>query len=637
MSGGTQREDKGPASVGLRLWAMALLVGGAVSTWAYIALAPPAPSSAEATRPAVEQAPVEPADPAQTILDNEAITKALSGRLHAFAKALLDGSASEFFHPSASVVGVRSPEGLDGPLAPGAMRVLDWSLSPRTASPDGLLSAYRAQIASLHTTHAEIEYGKRVKANEAESLFYLELVGTSPQGREVAGMAQLQSTWRQEGPDDADWKMTRCEVQTFYSVEAHRPLFIDALSQAVDPETRRALAYSKHEEMLLAILEHGPSHRPPHPFDYDAIDRHPGLAVVDINGDGLDDIYLMPRWGTNQLLVNQGQGRFKEDAATWGLDLENHCSSAIFADFDNDGDPDLMLGRTLQRSLYLINRGKRFEQAESIMTAGTLPGLVSSVSVVDVDGDGLLDVYFSTLASEMLLRTRTRLEAQGKLGQPVLGGLVRSDVAERLGGLLAAPDYQPYLSRPGPPNRLYRNLGGGRFEPVESALEVYRNTFQSTWSDYDGDGDQDVYVSNDHSANNLFRNDAGVFVDVTEETGTADIGFGMGVSWGDYDDDGRFDLYTSNMYSRAGRRMTGAIPGIDPRLARAARGNTLFRNAGERFEKTSSLGPEGLQVERAGWAWGAQFGDIDNDGLDDIYVLNGHYTAPEKVAMDHDS
>ena len=126
-------------------------------------------------------------------------------------------------------------------------------------------------------------------------------------------------------------------------------------------------------------------------------------------------------------------------------------------------------------------------------------------------------------------------------------------------------------------------------------------------------------------------------MDVTEATGTADMGFGMGASWGDYDNDGRFDLYTSNMYSRAGRRITEAVADVDPRIRRASRGNTLFHQVGERFTRTSSLGPDGLEVERAGWAWGAQFGDLDNDGREDLYVLNGHYSAPKESAIDHDT
>ena len=90
-------------------------------------------------------------------------------------------------------------------------------------------------------------------------------------------------------------------------------------------------------------------------FSYQDFDRHPGLAVVDIDADGLDDLYVMGGFGKNVLLRNLGDGGFREVAAEYGLDIAGNCSSAIFADFDNDGDPDLVLGRTVSGLQYLVN------------------------------------------------------------------------------------------------------------------------------------------------------------------------------------------------------------------------------------------------------------------------------------------
>ena len=101
----------------------------------------------------------------------------------------------------------------------------------------------------------------------------------------------------------------------------------------------------------------------------------------------------------------------------------------------------------------------------------------------------------------------------------------------------------------------------------------------------------------------------------------------------DFDNDGRLDLYVSNMYSRAGRRITASLAGLDPRMAKAARGNTLFRNLGDHFERVSGLTPPAHLVERAGWSWGGQLADLDNDGRDDLYVLSGYYTAPMEEAL----
>ena len=139
---------------------------------------------------------------------------------------------------------------------------------------------------------------------------------------------------------------------------------------------------------------------------------------------------------------------------------------------------------------------------------------------------------------------------------------------------------------------------------------------------------------NDFAPNNLFRNDgAGGFTDVTEETGTADLGFGMGASWGDFDADGLLDLYVTNMYSKAGLRITAQLNDVDGRFRRMARGNTLFRNKITEFERVSSLERPGLLVAAAGWGWGSQFVDLDNDSDLDIYALSGFYTAPSAVGL----
>jgi hypothetical protein len=432
------------------------------------------------------------------------------------------------------------------------------------------------------------------------------------------------------------WRLMKWAPRWEKTQSAPAVLFKEVLALRTEEPVTASLRRSLHEEKVSQHLLTGAIDGGEHRLEYEAFDRHPGLAVADVDGNGWEDIYLVARWGPNQLLLNQS-GHFEEAAAEWGLDLVDHSTSAVFADLDNDGDPDLVLGGSLKRSQILVNHNGRFVALPE-SAAPALPKLVSSVSVVDVDSDGLLDIYFSTYAASMVERIR---DFGGALSQGALAleGFVGADEASLLAEQIASEDFHFYLDRPGPRNRLLRNKGGLVFEEVllPESLGLMRNTYQAAWSDVDLDGDQDVYLANDFAPNTLFRNEGDwVFSDMTQEMGVADFGFGMGVGWGDYDQDGRFDLYVSNMYSRAGRRMTSGVEGMDPRIQKAARGNSLFRNTPDGFLRVSGL-EKGLQVERAGWAWGGQFLDINNDGLEDLYVLNGYYSAPPEAALDRDT
>ena len=420
------------------------------------------------------------------------------------------------------------------------------------------------------------------------------------------------------------WRIVGWRSGKLSTMSVDRPLFAEVLDHALEPRALRAARRSIHEEFVLEYLLDPEAFESPTPFfEIPSADRHPGLAVMDLDRDGFDDVYVMARWGPNQFFRNRGDGTFEEIAAQIGLDLVNHTSSALFADFDNDGDLDVFLGRTLEPSVYMVNEDGRFVDRSAELFDGPLPALVSAVSAVDYDGDGLLDLYVSTFAAAM----RVASERQ-TMFLPIGDGL------ELLQHRMSDEDHV-MRNRFGPPNVLFKNQGGGRFTRVEdNGLKLFKNSYQATWADYDNDGDMDVYVANDFAPNNLFRND-GVdgFTDVTRATGTADLGFGMGASWGDFDEDGLLDLYVTNMHSKAGLRITAQLNEVAPNFERLARGNTLFRNHVAGFEHVSSLQRPGLLVEAAGWGWGSQFVDLDNDSDLDLFALSGYYTAPSAVEL----
>lgn len=436
-----------------------------------------------------------------------------------------------------------------------------------------------------------------------------------------------------------EWTQTSLDT-----IHATQTFFTETLDQAIpDAELRARLRQSLHEQHILDRYKALSKHEEwegPHPyFSVVSQDRHPSVSVVDIDQDGLDDLYVMARWGKNILLHNEG-GYFIDVAEQYGLDIDSHCSSAIFADFDNDSDPDLMLGRTLVPSQYFVNEDGHFVDRTEMLVNDELPSLVTSVSAADYNGDGLLDIYLSTYAANMQ-DDELRMEGPPRK-EPEAPGLLTDFLPEStavaLQKRLEDLKYHRHLNNYGPPNLLLVNRGG-RFEtaPENEQVAAWRHTYQASWSDFDHDGDPDLYLANDFAVNSLLRNDGEAgFVDIAEPTGTTDIGFGMGASWGDYDNDGRADLYVSNMFSKAGRRITGSLKGIDERFGLMARGNSLFHNAPSGFTKVSGLEAPALQVEKAGWSWSGQFVDFDNDGWLDVHALSGYYSAPPEVAVQVD-
>ena len=436
------------------------------------------------------------------------------------------------------------------------------------------------------------------------------------------------------------WKLSSWKAKSFEVIHSEQLLYEDVLAQALPDPELQALAHRSHYEELILQYHDQNELNPPYSFEITSQDRHPGLAVVDIDGDGFDDLYVMVRLGRNLLFQNQGDGTFRETAAKWGLDLPGDCSSAAFVDFDNDGDPDLALGRALAPSELYLNDGKRFSK-QADLVQGRLPNFVSSVAATDVNNDGLIDLYFSTYAAGSVNRAlgidtsaHWTPNTRDLPEEPLLHEHLQPEHAEILTDKYRQK-VNSLLDRYGPPNILLLNVGGKFVIAEDDSPHIYRNTFQSTFADYDNDGDMDLYVANDFAPNYLLANDGtGKFVDVTEAYQCKDNGFGMGASFGDYDNNGKLDLYVSNMFSKAGQRIIGQADSLElnPLVKRGAEGNSLFQNDGETMLRSSGTASEDMHVEHAGWSWGSQFVDFNNDGHLDIYAPCGYYSAPDRIA-----
>ena len=329
-----------------------------------------------------------------------------------------------------------------------------------------------------------------------------------------------------------------------------------------------------------------------------------GMAIGDVNGDGLDDLYICESGGLpNRLFVQNPDSTVTDRSREAGVDWADLTRSALLVDLDNDGDQDLVLGTRAGLKIMSNDGTGRFDVAATIDSVR----MVYALCAADYDQDGDLDFYASRYSANSI-----------ETGH--------------------APLPMPYYdANNGAKNFMFRNDGGFRFTDVTAQAGLDANngrfTFAASWEDYDNDGDQDLYLANDFGRNCLYRNDGGRFMDVAAEAGVEDIASGMSVTWGDYNRDGHMDVYVSNMFSTAGNRITFQDqfkPDFSPfaraSLQRLAKGNTLFANRGDGTFTDVSV-DSGVTMGR--WAWSSLFADLNNNGWEDLLVTNGYLSAPD--------
>ena len=482
-----------------------------------------------------------------------------------------------------------------------------WALAPATVEVD------RANLSLYGTLHQRVDYFEYVKHfihmgrfSDDSDLRYQTQMGLNGLAKlrgggwaEIHGVSDV--LFMRDSVQSNDWRISSWIVREFSTVEGEERFFAEVLHEIVpDPEQARRAHVSEHDQWVLDFFTDDEFQAPHEFFTLQSNDRHPGVSVTDFDNDGDDDLFLSTRWGRAQLFQNLGDGTFREMAAEVGLDIDGFADASIFADFDNDGDQDVFVGRSLRRSQYFINEGGQYVDATHTRIDVPLPFLVSSMNAVDYDLDGLLDVYLSTYAG-ITMHRRYFTHYLNDEGPGVLPEFLSPEEDARLEEIMDA-SFHLYLNRTGPPNVLLHNDGEGRFSLVENeVVKLWSSTYQTTWADIDLDGDPDFYAANDFDTNHMVRNDGdGVFTDITERTGTADVGFGMGCTFGDYDNDGDHDLYVANMFSKAGQRIVSLVPQVDPAFVAMAKGNTFFRNNGESFQIVSGVSPPSLLVELGG-------------------------------------
>jgi hypothetical protein len=311
-----------------------------------------------------------------------------------------------------------------------------------------------------------------------------------------------------------------------------------------------------------------------------------GHAVADFNGDGALDIYGVVSVGADRLFLG-------DPAKPWsfqGFDVEigaTEETSATAADLDGDGDPDLVIGadgmRVLRNDGPDETHGVKWTDVTALAGLDNTKGLpLFSVAIGDVDRDGWLDL------------------------------LIASNKFEKPPPWKGSWPPKAYLSR------LLRGKGGMVFEDVSAAMPQPKSggpSYISSLLDLDDDGDLDIYMTYDfgklYKPNQIYRNDTEgpgaplQFENVTALSGADIADAPMGLAWGDYDLDGRMDIYFTGRTNGNHLLHNESKPG----------GPIEFVDWG--FKTGTSKNGKGYI------SWAAQFVDVDNGGLLDIYVANG--------------
>jgi enediyne biosynthesis protein E4 len=329
------------------------------------------------------------------------------------------------------------------------------------------------------------------------------------------------------------------------------------------------------------------------------------VSVVDVDRDGWQDLYVTTSAvdGHNALYRNLGDGTFDDVAARLGVaDVNRRATGvsmgAVWADYDNDGYEDLFLYKWGRPELFHNDRGLGFTRVSEHLG---LPGWINANTAVwfDFDADGWLDLF--------------------------VGCFYPPDVdLWNLPHTRIMPESLEY-AQDGGRNYLLRNRGDGSFEEIgqTAGFRATRWTLAAAAADVDRDGDPDLFVANDYGVNELYLNEGGRrFREVGREAGLARVPkSGMNASFGDVFNRGEWVLYVSNI-SEPGVLMHGNDLWVPTHAAGADPG---YQNLAGAFG-----------VELAGFAFGAQFGDLNNDGWLDLFVTNGYVSGETRDSYWYD-
>ena len=352
-------------------------------------------------------------------------------------------------------------------------------------------------------------------------------------------------------------------------------------------------------------------------------DHGNGVAVADVDQDGLYDIYFTSQAGTNELWRNLGDGRFEDVTDRAGLRHVGQVGvAASFADIDNDGDPDLYITNVRTGNLLFENNGRGRFTDISRESGTDIAAHSSGSTFFDYDRDGLLDLYVSNVGV-YTTNEISPISTYTDEGQVVTDEEYYVGFKDAFGGHLKPERTEN--------STLFRNTGNNVF--VDVTREV--NLVDSSWTgdavviDGNSDGWPDLYVINMQGNDEYYENVEGrEFVRKSRALFPKTSWGSMGVVSFDFDNDGDMDIYVTDMHSdmaenvdlpREKLKMTKQYPESFLQTdGQSLFGNSFFRNDGdgEFTEISDQIGAENW------WPWGLSSGDLNADGYEDVFIAS---------------
>lgn len=361
-----------------------------------------------------------------------------------------------------------------------------------------------------------------------------------------------------------------------------------------------------------------------------------GICIGDVDGDELPDIYVTNYDQGNRLYKNLGDFRFEDITTRAGVEGDGRwCAGPSMVDVDNDGDLDLYVCVYDQPNLLYVNQGDGTFTENAKAWGIDFSGASVMMAFADYDLDGDLDGYLVThrlkRGTKHLLPKSTRDAVQRGILNLAPGRVAVTADHEELFQLVdKGQQGRMELIIAGQRDILFRRDEDGFHVANESAgIQGFGIGLAAVWWDFNEDGYPDIYVSNDYKgADQLYRNNGdGSFTDVTKELLPHTPWFSMGADIADINNDGIIDLLATDMSGtdHFKQKMAMGDMSADAWFMELARPPQYMRNAvylnrgvGRMLEVAQMAG-----LANTDWTWSPKFGDLDNDGLVDLFVANG--------------